>query len=89
MLPTDKVRYIGENVAAVAAVGEETALEALSRIRVDYEPLPGVFGPLEAMQEGAPLIHDQYETSGTQVGLRFSQVPGSQASVFSQRSSRE
>jgi len=47
MLPTDKVRYIGEDVAAVAAVDEETALEGLSRIEVDYEPLPAVFDPEE------------------------------------------
>ncbi|MDR3568989.1 MAG: xanthine dehydrogenase family protein molybdopterin-binding subunit [Syntrophobacteraceae bacterium] len=63
MLPTDKVRYIGEDVAAVAAVDEETALEALSRIRVDYEPLPSVFDPLEAMREGAPIIHEQYKNN--------------------------
>ncbi|MDR3556587.1 MAG: xanthine dehydrogenase family protein molybdopterin-binding subunit [Syntrophobacteraceae bacterium] len=63
MLPTDKVRYIGEDVAAVAAVDEETALEALSRIRVDYDPLPAVFDPLEAMREGAPIIHEQYKNN--------------------------
>ena len=60
MLPTDKVRYIGEDVAAVAAVDEETAMEALELIRVEYEPLPAVFDPEEAMSEGAPLIHNQY-----------------------------
>ncbi|HQM81476.1 MAG TPA: xanthine dehydrogenase family protein molybdopterin-binding subunit [Syntrophorhabdaceae bacterium] len=63
MLPTDKVRYIGEDVAAVAAVDEETALEALSYIKVDYEPLPAVFDPLESMKEGAPQIHDQYKNN--------------------------
>ena len=60
MLPTDKVRYVGEDVAAVAAVDEETALEALELIKVDYEPLPAVFDPVEAMEEGAPLIHEEY-----------------------------
>jgi CO/xanthine dehydrogenase Mo-binding subunit len=60
MLPTDKVRYIGEDVAGVAAVDRETAMEALDLIRVDYEPLQPVFDPEEAMREGAPLIHDQY-----------------------------
>lgn len=63
MLPTDKVRYIGEDVAAVAAVDEETAMEALSRIRVDYEPLPAVFDPEEAMKEGAPLLHEGYRNN--------------------------
>ena len=63
MLPTDKVRYIGEDVAAVAAVDEETALEALSYIQVDYEPLPAVFDPIESMKEGAPQIHDEYKNN--------------------------
>lgn len=60
MLPTDKVRYVGEDVAGVAAIDEETALEALDLIRVDYEPLPAVFDPEQAMAEGAPLIHEGY-----------------------------
>ena len=63
MLPTDKVRYVGEDVAAVAAVDEETAIQALSLIKVDYEPLPAVFDPIEAMAEGAPRIHDDYENN--------------------------
>ena len=63
MIPTDKVRYIGEEVAAVAAVDEETALEALSLIDVEYEELPAVFTIEEAMREGAPLIHDQYKNN--------------------------
>jgi CO/xanthine dehydrogenase Mo-binding subunit len=60
MLPTDKVRYVGEDVAAVAAIDEETALEALDLIKVEYEPLPAVFDPLEAMAPEAPQIHDGY-----------------------------
>jgi 4-hydroxybenzoyl-CoA reductase alpha subunit len=56
----DKVRYVGDEIAAVAAVDLETALEAVSLIRVDYEELPAVFDAREAMQEGAPLIHDDY-----------------------------
>ncbi len=63
MVPTDKVRYIGEEVAAVAAVDEETALEALSLIDVEYEPLPAVFTIEEALKEGAPLVHDQYKNN--------------------------
>ncbi len=57
ILKTDKVRYVGDEVAAVAATDEETALEALSLIRVDYEELPGVFDPEAAMLPGAPQIH--------------------------------
>ena len=56
-----KARYVGDPVAAVAAVDEETALEALNLISVDYEELPAVFDPEEAMKQGAPLIHDEYE----------------------------
>ena len=56
-LATDKVRYVGDEVAAVAAVDGDTALEALSLIRVEYEPLPPVYDPLEALREGAPLVH--------------------------------
>jgi len=63
MLPTDKVRYVGEDVAAVAAVDEEAAMEALSLIKVDYEPIPAVFDPEEAMQEGAPQIHEAYQNN--------------------------
>lgn len=58
---TRKVRYIGDPVAAVAAEDEETALEALDLLSVDYEILPAVFEPEEAMKEGAPLVHEEYE----------------------------
>lgn len=60
LLPVDKVRYIGEEVAAVAAVDEDTALEALEHIKVEYEELSAVFDPLEAIKPGAPLIHDDF-----------------------------
>lgn len=58
-LAVDKVRFIGEEVAAVAAVREDIAEEALSLIQVDYEELPAVFDPEEAMKDGAPRIHDK------------------------------
>lgn len=54
----EKVRYIGDAVAAVAAIDEDIAEDALSLIKVDYEPLPAVFDVEEAMKEGAPQIHD-------------------------------
>lgn len=54
----DRVRYVGDRVAAVAAETEAAAEEALDRIRVDYEELPAVFDPLGAMQPEAPLLHD-------------------------------
>jgi 4-hydroxybenzoyl-CoA reductase subunit alpha len=58
LLCVDKVRYVGDEVAAVAAVDEETALEALNLIQVDYEELPAVFDCYSAIAPGAPLIHD-------------------------------
>ncbi|MBW1800903.1 MAG: molybdopterin-dependent oxidoreductase [Deltaproteobacteria bacterium] len=60
LLPRDKVRYFGEEIAAVAAVNEETALEALDLIDVDLEELPPVFDPPEAMAAEGPLIHDDF-----------------------------
>ncbi len=56
-LAMDQVRYAGEPVAAVAAVSEEVATEAVELIRVEYEELPGIFDPLEAMQPGTLLVH--------------------------------
>lgn len=57
-LAVDKVRYMSEAVAAVAAIDEDIAEEATELIKVDYEELPGVFDPFEAMKEGVPQIHD-------------------------------
>jgi 4-hydroxybenzoyl-CoA reductase subunit alpha len=56
-LATDRVRFLGEEIAAVAATDHYIAEEALSLIQVDYEPLAAVFDPEEAMQPGAPEIH--------------------------------
>jgi 4-hydroxybenzoyl-CoA reductase alpha subunit len=56
----NKARYVGDEIAAVAAVDLETALEAISLIRVDYEELPGVFTIEGAMAEGAPQLHEKY-----------------------------
>ncbi len=53
----DKVRYIGDEIAAVAAESEDAALEACSLIKLELEPLPAVFDPEGAMEPGAPLIH--------------------------------
>ncbi len=56
-----KVRYIGDPVAAVAAVDQDTAEEALDLIEVEYEPLPAVFEPLEAIKATAPQLHEHAE----------------------------
>jgi CO/xanthine dehydrogenase Mo-binding subunit len=57
-LAVNKVRYMYEGVAAVAAIDKEIAEEACDLIDVEYEELPGVFDPFEAMKEGAPLVHE-------------------------------
>lgn len=57
-LAREKVRYIGEPVAAVAAVNEATAEKALGLIQVEYEEITPVFDPKEAMRPGAPIIHE-------------------------------
>jgi 4-hydroxybenzoyl-CoA reductase alpha subunit len=59
----DKVRYVGDEVAAVAADTVETAEEALGLIAVEYKPIPAVFDPEEAMKSDAPLIHEDGESN--------------------------
>lgn len=62
-LAIDKVRFIGDEVAAVAAVDLDAAEEALSLIRVEYEPLPAIFDPDDALKPGAPVLHDYCPTN--------------------------
>src|SRR5579863_7386584 len=57
-LALDKVRYIGDNVACVAAIDEATAEKALELIDVEYEVLPAYFDPEESMKAETNLIHD-------------------------------
>jgi len=59
-IQTDKARYIGDEVAGVAAIDEETALKALDLIEVEYEILPPVFDPMEAMTMETELIHTEF-----------------------------
>ena len=61
IIATDKVRYVGDMVAAVAAVDGATAQEAVSLIEVDYDELPAVFSIDEALKPGAPLVHEGLE----------------------------
>jgi len=58
VMAQDRVRYVGEAIAAVAAEDPLTARRALTSIKVVYEPLPAVFDPDEAMRPGAPVLHD-------------------------------
>ena len=59
-LCVDRVRYIGDGVAAVAAIDEDTAIEALGKIEVEYEELPAFFSPEEALAAdgSSPYLHE-------------------------------
>ena len=57
VIAQDVVRFVGEQVAAVAADDEEIAERALALIEVEYEPLPFVLDPVEAAKDSAPLVH--------------------------------
>ncbi|MCC7072308.1 MAG: xanthine dehydrogenase family protein molybdopterin-binding subunit [Deltaproteobacteria bacterium] len=57
-LKKGKVRQFRDEVAAVAAIDPDIAREAVELIKVEYEPLPGVFSPLDALAPGAPLVHE-------------------------------
>jgi CO/xanthine dehydrogenase Mo-binding subunit len=59
ILPTDKVRYKGEMVVAIAAETDEAAQEAARLVKVKYEPLPAYFNPFESIKEGAAVIHEE------------------------------
>ena len=59
----DKVRYVGDEIAAVAAIDLDTALEATSLIKVDFEELPVVLDGRTAMDEGQPQLHEMYKNN--------------------------
>ena len=58
ILAKGQVNYVGEPIAAVAAVDEETAKAALSLIEVEFEQLPPVLDPIAAMRDDSPLVHE-------------------------------
>ncbi len=64
VLARDKVVHVGEEVAAVAAIDAQTAQRALGLIEVEYELLPAVFDPVEAMKPDAPEIHPSHPKVG-------------------------
>lgn len=59
----DKVRSLRDEIAGVVAVDPQTAEEAVQRIRVEYEPLPALFDPREALEQGAPQIHEKRDSN--------------------------
>lgn len=79
----DKVLFVGDKVAAVAAIDEETVYKALALIKVDYEVLPAVFDPIEALQEGAPLLHEEYPGNvNTEIHQNFGDVEKAFAEAY-------
>jgi CO/xanthine dehydrogenase Mo-binding subunit len=58
ILASDRVRFFGEPIALVAAEREDIAERALGLIEIEYEPLPAVFDPFEALKPGAPVIYE-------------------------------
>lgn len=68
ILAVDKVRYIGEEVAAVAAIDEDAAEEARNLIKVDYDILPAVFDVGKAILPDAPRIHEE---AGNNIAMRL------------------
>lgn len=79
VLPVDRVRYIGEEVAAVAAIDEDTASEAVGLISVEYEALPAVFDPEAALREDAPRLH---EHASSNVSAQFNIAYGDVDEAF-------
>jgi CO/xanthine dehydrogenase Mo-binding subunit len=71
IVAVDKVRYVGDPVAAVAAVDEATAEEALALIDVEYQELPAVCSLEEALAPGAVLVHDSASMGGELMGQRY------------------
>ncbi|HBF40815.1 MAG TPA: xanthine dehydrogenase [Anaerolineaceae bacterium] len=79
VLASEQVRFYGEPIALVAAETLEIADKALSLIEIDYEPLPGVYDPLEAMKPGAPVV-----TPPDNIVARWKIRKGSMESGFEQ-----
>ena len=79
VLPTERVRYVGQAVAVVVAETRELAEDALEMIRFDYEELRVVSDPEAALQPGAPLIHDHLESN---IQARFEVETGDVDAAF-------
>jgi CO/xanthine dehydrogenase Mo-binding subunit len=59
LFATDRVRFAGEPIAAIASYDASIAEEAVDLVKIEYEPLPSVFSPLDAMKPNAPQIHEK------------------------------
>lgn len=79
LLALDKVRFAGEEIAAVAAATKEAAAEALALIKVEFEPLDAVLDVTQAMSPSAPVIHREM---GTNIAQRFEIIRGDVDGAF-------
>ena len=94
LLAVDKVRWVGHPVAIVVAETLEDAERAAALVTVEYEALTGIFDPIEAMKDGAPLIHERMEeythapdfhpVVGTNIANRFMLIHGDVKQGFEQ-----
>lgn len=82
VVATDKVRYAGEIVAAVAAAEEAIAEEALKKIIVEYEELPAVITIEDAMREGASLVHERLETKPSSFGRGMTGIDHERSNIY-------
>ncbi len=78
-LSLDKVRFIGDPVAAVAATSEEAAFDAMNAIRVAYEPIEGIFSPAKALKNDVEAMHDYGDDGNVhkRVSMQFGDVEAS------------
>lgn len=76
VLAEGKVRYRGEMVAAVAAESYELACRAAALVKVEYERLPAVFDPRRAMEEGAPILHEDKQGESYQGNIHIVPATG-------------
>jgi carbon-monoxide dehydrogenase large subunit len=79
VLATGKVRYVGESVAAVVAQDRYIAADAANLIDVDYEPLPAVVDPLEALEPGSTVVHEEWKDN---VAFRTEAAAGEMEKAF-------
>src|SRR5207245_7952790 len=70
-LKDQKVLSPRDEIAAVAAIDEETAIRAVDLIEVEYEQLPAVFDPIESLKKDAPILHDENPNNLANIPFHF------------------
>ena len=82
VVATEKTRYAGEIVAAVAAAEEAIAEEAVKRINVEYEELPAVITIEDAVRDGAPLVHERLEKKPSVFGNGMTCIDHGRSNIY-------